>query len=101
MPKKYGRIMAMNGKISDLRNYYGLTQREIARRVGISSTAMSAIERGTHEPKVSTALRIARELGTTVEELWGEKGEESIRRDAYNKIGGYGDERKKLRRKDT
>lgn len=65
----------MNGKISDLRSYYGITQREIARRVGISSTAMSAIERGEHVPKVTTALRIARELHTTVEELWGDMAE--------------------------
>ena len=64
--------MGMNGKISDLRSYYGITQREIARRVGISSTAMSAIERGEHVPKVTTALRIARELHTMVEELWGD-----------------------------
>ena len=67
----------MNGKINDLRSYYGITQREIARRVGISSTAMSAIERGEHVPKVTTALRIARELHTTVEELWGDMAEKT------------------------
>lgn len=67
----------MNGKISDLRSYYGVTQREIARRVGISSTAMSTIERGEHVPKVTTALRIARELHTTVEELWGDMAEKT------------------------
>lgn len=67
----------MNGKISDMRSYYGITQREIARRVGISSTAMSAIERGEHVPKVTTALRIAQELHTTVEELWGDMAEKT------------------------
>lgn len=69
----------MNSKISDLRSYHGITQRELARRVGISSAAMSAIEREAHMPNVITALRIARELRTTVEELWGDMKEDAKR----------------------
>lgn len=69
----------MNSRISEMRSYHGITQRELARRVGISSAAMSAIEREAHMPNVITALRIARELGTTVEELWGDKKEAARR----------------------
>ena len=69
----------MNSRISEMRSYHGITQRELARRVGISSAAMSTIEREAHMPNVITALRIARELGTTVEELWGDKREDARR----------------------
>lgn len=69
----------MNSRISEMRSYHGITQRELARRVGISSAAMSAIEREAHMPNVITALRIARELCTTVEELWGDKKEAAKR----------------------
>ena len=69
----------MNSRINEMRSYHGITQRELARRVGISSAAMSAIEREAHMPNVITALRIARELGTTVEELWGDKREAARR----------------------
>lgn len=69
----------MNSRISDLRSYHGITQRELARRVGISSAAMSAIEREVHIPNVITALRISRELRTTVEELWGDMKEDAKR----------------------
>lgn len=69
----------MDNKISDLRSYHGVSQRALARRVGISSAAMSAIERGVHVPNVTTAIRIARELKTTVEELWGDTAKKQKR----------------------
>lgn len=59
-------------KVRESRTYYGYSQRELARMVGITSGAMSAIERGVHWPGADTALRLAVALGSTVEELWGE-----------------------------
>lgn len=59
-------------KVRERRTYYGWSQRELARMVGITSGAMSAIERGVHWPGADTAIRLARALGSTVEELWGE-----------------------------
>ena len=70
----------MKNGIRDARLYHGMSQREIARNVGISSTAMSAIERGEHTPSAVTAILIARELRTTVERLWGEAAEELTRK---------------------
>lgn len=61
----------MVNKVRDKRLYLGLSQRELARRVGITSAAMSAIERGEHIPGVLVALLIARELNSDVEDLWG------------------------------
>lgn len=62
----------MNEKLKDLRDYYGISQRELARRIGVGKTTISEIERGDRLPNVLTAIRIARALKTTVEEIWGD-----------------------------
>ncbi len=49
----------------------GLSQMELARRAGISRQALGAIESGAYQPGVAVALRLARELGQTVESLFG------------------------------
>lgn len=54
------------------REYHGLSQRQLAARVGVTNTAISAIERGAHTPSVLLALRIAKALGVSVEILWGD-----------------------------
>lgn len=54
------------------REYHGLSQRQLAARVGVTNTAISAIERGAHAPSVLLALRIVRVLGASVEILWGD-----------------------------
>ena len=60
----------MNEKLKDLRDYHGISQRELARRIGVGKTTISEIERGDRLPNVLTAIRIARALETTVEEIW-------------------------------
>ncbi len=49
----------------------GLSQLELARRAGISRQALSAVEAGLYQPGVDVALRLAHELGETVEALFG------------------------------
>lgn len=41
----------------------GLTQREVARRMGVSQSTVSGFESGTHEPRVSIMRRYARAIG--------------------------------------
>ena len=53
------------------RSARGLTQAELARRAGISRQALGAIESGEYQPGVTVALRLARELGLSVERLFG------------------------------
>ena len=62
----------MNEKLKDLRDYHGISQRELARRIGVGKTTISEIERGDRLPNVLTAIRLARALETTVEEIWGD-----------------------------
>lgn len=52
----------------------GLSQAELAARVGLSRQALGAIEAGRAVPSVAVALRLARELGVTVEALFGGPG---------------------------
>src|SRR5579872_335939 len=54
-----------------LRVAKGLTQSELAKRAGISRQALGAIETGAYQPSVSVALALARELGETVEAIFG------------------------------
>ena len=49
-----------------------LSQRQLAALVGVEKTTIGEIERGERLPNVVTAIRIAKALHTTVEELWSE-----------------------------
>jgi putative molybdopterin biosynthesis protein len=63
--------MANKGSVRDRRRALNLTQAELARRTGLSRQALGAIEAGLYQPSVGAALSIARELGETVEKLFG------------------------------
>jgi transcriptional regulator with XRE-family HTH domain len=55
----------------------GLSLRELARRLGISPSAVSQIETGKSRPSVSTLYSIVTELGMSLDELFsGEPGDE-------------------------
>lgn len=47
-----------------------LTQAQLALAVGVSRQTIIAIERGDYAPSVYLALRVARQLATTVEDLF-------------------------------
>jgi transcriptional regulator with XRE-family HTH domain len=56
------------------RNHLGLTQKELAVMLGVTSQHISAIERGKRSPSLDSIAKIARELGVTVDYLiCGEK----------------------------
>ena len=65
-------------KIRRARAARGLSQNELAVRAGISRQALGAIEAGQYQPGVSVALALARELGETVEALFGAQSPEQI-----------------------
>ena len=52
------------------REYLGLTQHEVAARIGISQAALAQIERSKRPRKV-TLQRLAKALGITYEQLLG------------------------------
>lgn len=56
-------------EIRNRRRTLGLTQADIAEATGLSQQAISSIEKGRSLPGLDTAVRIARALGVTVEDL--------------------------------
>ncbi len=52
-----------------------VTQAHLAKAVGVSRQTIISIEAGDYSPTVHLALRIAAELSTTVETLFGNEEE--------------------------
>ena len=57
------------------RSWNELSQAELADRVAVSRQTIANIERGNYSPSVHLALAICRELGKTVEEIFGDEQE--------------------------
>jgi len=64
------KYVSRDNRVLELREYYGLTQQELANKVGISKSMLSYIETGKRAPNVFIALDIADALDTTVEKLF-------------------------------
>jgi putative molybdopterin biosynthesis protein len=62
-------------RLRDIRLRRGWDQQRLAQEVGISRQALSSLENGRSVPSVDLALKLARALGTTVEELFAPPGE--------------------------
>src|SRR5262245_47263457 len=56
--------------LADIRNNRGISASEIALRWGLTSQTIYAIEAGNYVPNTEVALRLARELEVSVEELF-------------------------------
>ena len=64
-------------RIRKARQRYGMSQTELAKRVGISKTAMNQIEMGeTTDPRISRIRAIADILGVSMDYLAGREDEE-------------------------
>jgi transcriptional regulator with XRE-family HTH domain len=60
----------LGSRIREARERYGMSQAELARRIGISGTALNQIESGkTPDPGVSRIIGIARVLGVSTDAL--------------------------------
>ena len=60
----------MKNRLKVFRVMNDLTQEGLARLVGVSRQTIIAIEKGRYNPSVYLALKLARVLNTTVEELF-------------------------------
>lgn len=63
-------------KVACLRKSHGLSQAELAKRCGVTRQFMNLVEAGRTQPNVQVALKLAVELGSTVEVLFGGAAEE-------------------------
>ena len=60
----------MKNQIKVLRKAKGSRQEDLAAAVGVSRQTIIAIENDKYNPTLELAMRLARYLGTTVEELF-------------------------------
>ena len=60
----------LGNRLKDYRSEAGLTQAELAERVGVSRKTINTIENRVFTPSATLALKVARALGRPVEELF-------------------------------
>jgi transcriptional regulator with XRE-family HTH domain len=61
--------MPLGARIRKAREHADISQAELARRIGIGTTAMHAIEAGDMDPRASRLVAIAPELGVSTDAL--------------------------------
>lgn len=64
----------MKNRIKALRKSGGYRQEDLAAALGVSRQTIIAIENDKYNPTLELAMRLARYLGTTVEELFQLEG---------------------------
>jgi putative transcriptional regulator len=62
---------AAGTRIRAARKEAGLTQQSLSAAVAVSRQTIIAMETGDYAPSVYLAVKVARALGVTVEDLWG------------------------------
>ena len=73
-------------KIKFYRAHKNLSQDEVAEAIGVSTRTYMDYENGKNEPKLSTAIAIAKHLGVPLTILTSEEDQESERLEHINRI---------------
>ncbi|WP_298127854.1 helix-turn-helix transcriptional regulator [Brevundimonas sp.] len=60
----------LGSHLKEIRTAAGLTQAELADRIGVSRKTINTVENGVFVPSTTLALELARTLGVTVEALF-------------------------------
>lgn len=60
----------LRSRLKEVRTAAGLTQAELADRIGVSRKTINTVENGVFTPSTLLALQLAHALGTTVEGLF-------------------------------
>lgn len=60
----------LNNRIKVLRAERDLTQEQLADRIGVSRKTINTVEKGKFVPSTVLALKLAREFGVPVEEIF-------------------------------
>lgn len=63
-------VADMKNVIRNKRKELGLSQEELAKKCGVSRQTVNAIENDKYDPTLALAFSLAKELGTTVDELF-------------------------------
>lgn len=76
----------IGGKIAELRKEQGLNQEELARKIGVSRSALSLYEIDRREPDLETVKKIASLFGVTTDYLLGAEGDTMGTEETTNEI---------------
>jgi len=57
-------------RLKDRRTEVGLTQAELAERVGVTRKTVNTVENGVFTPSTTLAIKLASALGVSVEQLF-------------------------------
>jgi len=68
--------MPLYNQLKMYRAKLGLNQAEMGKRVGVSRQTISLIERGDYSPSVTLALKLAKECGVSVEDIFKYEGDD-------------------------
>lgn len=60
----------MENRIKELRKKVGLRQEDVANKLGVTRQTINAIENNKYNPTLELAMRLAKLLQTSVEELF-------------------------------
>ena len=60
----------MENRIRELRKQAGFSQEELAKSCGVSRQTINAIENQKYDPTLALAFRLAKALGSRVDELF-------------------------------
>jgi transcriptional regulator with XRE-family HTH domain len=90
-----GELEDIGTRLREERDRVGISQRELARRIGLSASMISQIESGQSKPSVSTLYAIVTELGVSVDDIFrghdGDAGTEASREVGPTDAGGEHD----------
>lgn len=73
MPRIIGKL-TINNSIQELRSKKNLTQQDLADAVDVTRATIIALEKGSYNPSLELAFRIARFFKTTIENIFYESG---------------------------
>jgi putative transcriptional regulator len=62
--------MTFRTRIKELRARYDLTQEDLAKEVGVTRQTIVYLEKGTYNPSLDLAHKVAKALKTTIEDLF-------------------------------
>lgn len=65
-----GKPTRVTNRMKELREGDGMTQAELAARIGVTRQTILAIEQGRYSPTLESAFKIARAFGVSLDEVF-------------------------------
>ena len=87
--RKRGEVMTVHERIKRVRKAKGLTLEDFGKKIGISKSSVSMLERGVNNPSDQTVLSICREWGVNEHWLRTGEGEMFLQKSKEQELGEF------------